>query len=63
MADIKTITTEELMKQIAQMRETLRAFRHASAGTRTRNVREGRNVRKEIARMLTELNARTPARH
>jgi ribosomal protein L29 len=58
MADIKTTSAEELIQQIAEKREALRAFRFGGAGSRTRNVREGRTLRKDIARMLTELNAR-----
>lgn len=58
MADIKTTGTEELVKMISDKREALRAFRFGGAGSRTRNVREGRALRKDIARMLTELNAR-----
>jgi len=61
MADMKDQTIEELHKGIADKREALRIFRHMSAGSRSRNVREGRSVRKEIARMLTELRARTIA--
>ncbi|MEK7509817.1 MAG: 50S ribosomal protein L29 [Patescibacteria group bacterium] len=51
-------SVEDLQKEIAEKREALRKFRFGSAGTRARNVREGRNLRKEIARMMTELNAR-----
>ena len=32
--------------------------RFGSAGSRSRNTREGRGLRKEIARALTEVNAR-----
>ena len=49
---------EELQQLVAQKREALRAFRFGGAGSRTRNVREGRNLRKEIARILTELRSR-----
>jgi ribosomal protein L29 len=50
-----------LHKEIAEKREALRSFRFGSAGSRTRNVREGRNIRKDVARMLTEMKARTIA--
>jgi ribosomal protein L29 len=50
-----------LQKEIAAKRESLRTFRFGEAGTRTRNVREGRNLRKEIARLLTEMNSRKVA--
>jgi len=58
MADIKQQSVEDLKKEIAEKREALRAFRFGGAGSRTRNVREGRNLRKEIARILTELRGR-----
>lgn len=48
----------ELRKLIADKRESLRSFRFGGAGSRTRNTREGRNVRKEIAQAMTELRAR-----
>ncbi len=59
--DIKKYAIEDLHKEIAEKRESLRSFRFGEAGSRTRNVREGRNLRKDIARMLTELNARKVA--
>ena len=48
----------ELQKAIADKREVLRVFRFGGAGSRTRNVREGRALRREIAQILTELRAR-----
>lgn len=61
MADLKTWNIEDLQKEIATKREALRTFRFGEAGTRTRNVREGRTIRKEIARLLTEMNSRKVA--
>lgn len=58
MADIKTQETGALQKTLAEKREALRVFRFGGAGSRSRNVREGRNLRKEIAQTLTELRAR-----
>lgn len=48
----------ELHKMVADKREALRVFRFGGAGSRTRNVREGRNLRREIAQILTELRKR-----
>lgn len=62
MADIKKYTIEDLHKEIREKREALRTFRFAGAGSRSRNVREGRTLRKEIARLMTEVSARTPKR-
>ena len=62
MADtIKTQSTEELLRTVAEKREALRAFRFGGAGSRVRNVREGRNVRREIAQILTEVRSRETA--
>lgn len=58
MTDIKQQSVEDLKKDIAERREALRSFRFGAAGSRTRDVREGRNLRREIARLLTELRAR-----
>ena len=62
MADvIKTQSTENLLRTVAEKREALRAFRFGGAGSRVRNVREGRNVRREIAQILTEVRSRETA--
>lgn len=61
MSNAMTQSTESLSAELAALREKLRAFRFGGAGSRTRNVREGRALRKDIARILTELNARTIA--
>ena len=58
MATNKDKSLETLQKELADLRENLRKFRFGGAGSRSRNVREGRNLRKDIARILTELNAR-----
>ena len=58
MTDIKTKSVEELQNTVAEKREAFRVFRFGGAGSRARNVREGRNLRREIAQILTELRAR-----
>lgn len=59
--DFKKYTVEDLHKEIKEKREALRTFRFGSAGSRTRNTREGRNLRKDIARLMTEVSARKVA--
>lgn len=56
--DYASWSVEDLKKEIAAKREALRVFRFGEAGSRTRNVREGRNLRREVARLLTELTRR-----
>lgn len=58
MAEIKLMNVEDLKKSVIEKRAALRTFRFGGAGSRTRNVREGRNLRKEIARILTEVRSR-----
>ena len=58
MADLNKHSVADLQKEIAGLREALRKFRFGGAGSRTRNVREGRGLRKEVARLMTELSAR-----
>ena len=47
---------EELVKTLLDKREALRKFRFGEAGSKTRNVKEGVTARREIARIMTELN-------
>lgn len=62
MADIKTKDIETITKELASKRESLRAFRFGEAGARSRNVRAGRMIRKEIAQLMTEITARNIAK-
>lgn len=59
--DFKKYTVDDLHKEIREKREALRTFRFGSAGSRSRNVREGRTLRKDIARLMTEVSARKVA--
>ncbi len=58
MADLKKKSNTELEKMLADSREQLRKFRFSMSGAKTRNVKEGRDLKREIAQVLTELNAR-----
>lgn len=57
-AEIRKKNTEDLKKLVAERQTALREFRFGIAGSRSRNVREGRNTRRLIARLLTELRDR-----
>lgn len=46
---------EQLKVAVNDMREKLRNFRFGGAGSRSKNVREGRNLRRDIARALTSI--------
>ncbi len=51
-------TDAELLTLVAEKRASLRAFRFGIAGSKTRNVREGRATKRDIATILTTLRAR-----
>lgn len=46
----------DLVKALYDKREALSNFRFGSAGSKSKNVKEGSHIRKDIARILTELN-------
>ena len=50
--------TAELKKLVSESQKKLSDFRFAISGSKTRNVREGRGLRKKIARVKTELSKR-----
>ena len=56
--EITTKTPADLSKMLGEKREALRVFRFGGAGAKTKNVREGRAIRKDIARIMTSLNAK-----
>lgn len=58
MSDLNKKTIESLKKEIAEKRTQLRQFRFDLSGSKTRNVKLGQTLRKDIARLLTEINSR-----
>ena len=52
----KEMKAEDLKKEIVSLRESLRVIHFKEEGSRSKNVKEAKNLKKEIARMLTELN-------
>ena len=59
MSELINKTEKDLMKTLADKRKALQTFRFNLSGSKTRNVKEGKGLRKEIARILTQLNSRT----
>ncbi len=55
-ADIKNKDKKTLSEMLSQKREALRTFRFGMAGSKSRNVKEGNNLKKDIARIMTVLN-------
>jgi len=56
--EIHSKSIEHIRKEIVDTQEKLRTIRFGGAGSRSRNVKEGRNLRRDVARFLTELRAR-----
>jgi len=48
----------DLMRTLSEKRAELREFRFDIAGTKAKNVKEARHIKREIARILTEYNTR-----
>lgn len=60
--DIQKKDDKALVEFVKEKREAIRDFRFQNAGSSTRNVRQVREDKKEVARALTELNARAKAK-
>ena len=59
MATHKEKNNKDLIKALNEKREMLRKFRFGISGSKTRDVKVGKNARKEVAQILTELNSRS----
>lgn len=62
MKELKKKTEKELEKMLNDKREALRVFRFGMSGSKLKNVKEGHNLRVEIARILTTLNDVRPTK-
>lgn len=56
--DLQKKSDKDLAKDLREKQEALRAFRFALSGSKTRNVREGKALRVDIARIKTAMTAR-----
>ena len=45
----------DLVKTLKEKREALRVFRFGVAGSKTRNVKEASAIKRDIARVMTEM--------
>ncbi|PJA88170.1 MAG: 50S ribosomal protein L29 [Candidatus Moranbacteria bacterium CG_4_9_14_3_um_filter_40_7] len=54
--ELREKNSEELKKMLAEKKETARSLRFAIASKQIKNNREFRNVKKEIARIMTLIN-------
>ena len=56
--DLKKKTAEDLKKTLLEKRTNLRDFRFGLSGSKAKNVKKGREIKKDIARVLTEVSSR-----
>jgi ribosomal protein L29 len=57
MKDFKGKNKKELVKLLSDKKDALRDFKLGNSRSKTKNVKEGRNIRKDIARIMTEITA------
>ncbi len=57
MKDILKNDKEQMKKLLAEKKQALQQFRFNMQGSKVKNVREGRNMKKDIARINTALKA------
>ncbi len=58
---LKTESVEQINALVASKREELRALRFSASGSKNKNVKQPRTLRKDIARAMTELASRKGA--
>jgi ribosomal protein L29 len=54
--DLNNKSKIAMLKMLKEKKEALRNFRFGIAGSKVRNVKEGKALKKDIARILTKLN-------
>lgn len=57
MSEFKNKTKEELEKLVMEKRKALQTFRFSVSASKVKNVKEAKGLRKDIARIYTELNS------
>ena len=55
----KDMKKNELIKKLAILQENARVIRFKAEGSKSKNVKELSNLRKNIARILTEINRKS----
>lgn len=54
----KEMNKEDLKKELVSLKESLRTIHFKAEGSKSKNVKEAATLKKQIARVLTELNAK-----
>lgn len=55
--NFKEMKKDELVKKLAILREEVRVIRFRAEGSKSRNVKESQALKKQIARIMTEINS------
>ena len=54
--NLKGMKADELKKRLVDLQESIRVLRFKAEGSRSKNVKEFATIKKQIARVLTEIN-------
>lgn len=57
-SDLEKKSEKDLLKELQEKRKALRDFKFSIWGSKTRNTKEGSGLKKEIARLMTEMRSR-----
>ncbi len=57
-AKLQNKSDKDLSKDLLTKKDDLRKFRFSVSGSKIKNIKEGRGLRKDIARLLTEMSLR-----
>ena len=56
--NFKEMSKGDLNKKLTELRESLRVLKFKVEGSRSKNVKEVSNLKKQIAKILTEINSK-----
>ena len=56
--ELKKLSDKELHKMLDEKQKAVRQFRFDITGSKVKNIKEGGNSKKDVARILTELSLR-----
>lgn len=59
--ELQKLGDKELLKLLEEKRAAVRQFRFDISGSKVKNIKDGGNTRKDVARILTELSIRSKA--
>ena len=54
--NFKGMKKDELVKELDTLRESIRLMRFKAEGSKSKNVKEVATLKKQVARVLTEIN-------